>query len=98
MNVVDPRGSTGWLYTTLICATAAVVGLLLVAVWHAQIGRSLPLAVVIALSFAASAVGTVGGLILAGRRRNVMWILAVSVSAASLVALLATVVASLAPD
>jgi hypothetical protein len=98
MNAVDARGSTGWLYTTLICATAAVVGLLLVAVWHAQIGRSWPLAVVIALSFAASAVGTVGGVILAGRRRNVMWILAVSVSAASLVALLATVVSSLAPD
>jgi hypothetical protein len=51
-----------------------------------------------AVSFVASIVGAIGGLLMAGRRRNVMWILAVAVSAAALMVLLAVVASSLGPD
>jgi hypothetical protein len=77
--------------------TIALVGMVVAGVWHVQIGRSPLLTALIAVSFLASVVGAVGGLILANVRRNVMWILAVALSMTALLALLATVLSSFGP-
>lgn len=84
-------------YAIPAAVVVALIGMIIAAVQHTQIGRSPLLAGVIAVGFAASLVGAVGGLILANTRRNVMWILAVALSATALLALLATVLSSFGP-
>src|SRR5262249_45674714 len=86
-----------WPVFAISCAvTLALIGMAITAVLHAQIGRSMLLSAVIAVSFVAALVGAIGGLILANTRRNVMWILAVALSSTALLALLATVLSSFA--
>jgi len=86
-----------WPDYAIPCAVLiALAGMVAAAVLHADIGRSPVLAAMIAGSFAAALFGAVGGLILANTRRNVMWILAVALSMTALLALLATVLSSLA--
>lgn len=95
MNAAVARRS--WPLYAIPCAVAmALIGMVVAAVLHADIGRSAVLAAVIATSFVAALIGAVGGLVLANTRRNVMWILAVALSATALLALLATVLSSLA--
>jgi len=86
-----------WLFVIPLAVAIALFGMVVAGVWHAQIGRSPPLTALIAVSFVASAIGAVGGLILANTRRNVMWILAVALSMTALLALLATVLSSFGP-
>ena len=89
-------GVTRWpLWAICVAVLIALIGMVVAAVLHADIGRSAPLAVLIAVSFAAALTGAVGGLILANTRRNVMWILAVALSMTALLALLATVLSTL---
>ena len=96
MNAVFARSS--WpLFVIPFAVAIALIGMAVAGVQHAQIGRSSPLTVLIAVSFVASAIGAVGGLILANTRRNVMWILAVALSMTALLALLATVLSSFGP-
>ena len=96
MNAVAARSL--WPPVAISFAVAiALVGMIVAGVWHVQIGRSPLLTGLIAVSFLASIVGAVGGLILANVRRNVMWILAVAVSMTALLALLATVLSSFGP-
>ena len=97
MNVVAAR-SSGLALATLIATTVALAGTLVAAALHAQIWLSTWLEALMAVSFVASIVGAIGGLLMASRRRNVMWILAVSVSAAALMVLLAVVASSFGPD
>ena len=96
MNTVLARSS--WpLFVIPLAVAIALVGMVVAGVWHAQIGHSPPLVALIGVSFVASAIGAVGGLILANTRRNVMWILAVALSMTALLALLATVLSSFGP-
>ena len=96
MNTVLTRSS--WpLFVIPLAVAIALVGMVVAGVWHAQIGRSPPLVALIAVSFVASAIGAVGGLILANTRRNVMWILAVALSMTALLALLTIVLSSFGP-
>jgi hypothetical protein len=97
MNTVPARGS-GLVLLTLVAVAIALIGMFAAFVLRAQIGHSVWLAVLIGLGFAASFAGAIGGLLLADRRRNVMWILALAVSMTALIALLATVVSSFAPE
>ena len=97
MNAVDARDSR-LVFVTLAAAAIAVIGMLVTFFVQAQIGRSVLLTALIALSFAASLAGAIGGLLLAERRRNVMWILALAISTTAMIALLATVVSSFVPD
>jgi hypothetical protein len=93
MSAVQRRS---WPLYAIPCAVAiALIGMIVAAVLHADIGRSAVLAGVIATGFVAALVGAVGGLVLANTRRNVMWILAVALSTTALLALLATVLSSL---
>jgi len=85
------------LYAIPGAVAIALVGMAVAAVQHAQIGHSPLLAALIGVSFIASLVGAVGGLILANLRRNVIWILAVALSMTALLALLATVLSSFGP-
>ena len=96
MNTVAARSSWPLLVIPL-AVTIALVGMTVAGVWHAQIGRSAPLTVLIAVSFIAALGGAIGGLILANTRRNVMWILAVALSMTAFLALLATVLSLLGP-
>ena len=87
-----------WPAVAIACAVAiALVGMLVAEVLHAQIGRSILLAGFVAVSFIASLLGAVGGLILANTRRNVMWMLAVALSMTAFLALLAIVLSLLGP-
>jgi hypothetical protein len=96
MSAVVARSS--WpLFAIPVAVVVALVGMVVAGVWHVQIGRSPLLTALIALSFVASLIGAVGGLILANVRRNVMWILAVALSMTALLALLATVLSSFGP-
>ena len=93
MNAVAARGSK-LVFATLAAATVAVICMVAAPFMQAQSGRSATLATVMAVGIAASFVGALGGLLLANRRRNVMWILAVAVSMTAMLALLATAVVS----
>lgn len=84
-----------WIAATLSATVVSAVGTLVAAVLHAQIGQSVPLAVLIAISFLASLGSAIGALLLAGWRRNVLWLIALAVSMTALMGLLATVVSSL---
>jgi len=96
MSAVVARSS--WpLFAIPVAVVIALIGMVVAGVWHAQIGRSPLLTALIVLSFVASVIGAVGGLILANVRRNVMWILAVALSMTALLALLATVLSSFGP-
>ena len=87
-----------WPAVAIACAVAiALVGMLVAGVLHAQIGRSILLAGFVAVSFIASLLGAIGGLILANTRRNVMWMLAVALSMTAFLALLAIVLSLLGP-
>ena len=96
MNAAVARSSLP-LFLIALAVAIALIGMVVAGVWHAQIGRSPALTALIAVSFLASVIGAVGGLILANIRRNVMWILAVALSMTALLALLATVLSSLGP-
>ena len=93
MNAVASAGSK-LVFATLAAATVAVICMIAATIMQAQSGRSAALAVLMAAGIAASFVGALGGLLLANRRRNVMWILAVAVSMTAMLALLATAVVS----
>ena len=93
MNVVATLGSK-LVFATLTAATVAMACMIVATVMQGQSGRSTTLAVLMAVGIAASFVGAIGGLLLANRRRNVMWILAVAVSMTAMLALLATAVVS----
>ena len=93
MNVVAAR-SSGLALATLIATTVALAGTLVAAALHAQIWLSTWLEALMAVSFVASIVGAIGGLLMASRRRNVMWILAVAVSMTAMLALFAGAVVS----
>ena len=96
MNAVIARRA--WPLIAIPFAVAiALVGMIVAGVWHAQIGRSPSLVVLIVVSFIASLIGAAGGLVLANTRRNVMWILAVALSMTAFLALLATVLSTLGP-
>jgi hypothetical protein len=96
MSAAVPRSS--WPLLAIPCAVAiAVVGMLVAGVLHAQIGRSMLLTGFVGVSFIASLLGAVGGLILANTRRNVMWMLAVALSMTAFLALLAIVLSLLGP-
>jgi len=96
MSAVVARSS--WpLFAIPVAVVIALIGMVVAGVWHVQIGRSPLLTALIALSFVASLIGAIGGLILANVRRNVMWILAVALSMTALLALLATVLSSFGP-
>jgi hypothetical protein len=93
MNAVALPGSK-LVIATLAAATVAVLCMIAATFMQAQSGRSATLAAVMTVGFVASFVGALGGLLLANRRRNVMWILAVAVSMTAMLALLATAVVS----
>jgi len=96
MNAVVARSS--WpLFVIPLAVALALLGMVVAGVWRGQIGQSPPLTALIATSFLASAIGAVGGLILANTRRNVMWILAVALSMTALLALLAIVLSTFGP-
>jgi hypothetical protein len=97
MSSVAAGGKSWPLYAVPCAVVVALIGMVTVAVQHAQIGQSTFLTVMIVLGFAAALIGAVGGLILANTRRNVMWILAVALSATALLALLATVLSTFGP-
>ena len=96
MNAVVARGSWS-LFAVPGAVVVALIGMVVAGVWHAQIGHSTLLTVLVVVSFAASLIGAVGGLVLANTRRNVMWILAVALSMTAFLALLATVLSLLGP-
>ena len=96
MNAIVARGSWS-LFAVPVAVVIALVGMIIAGVWHAQIGHSPPLTMLIVVSFVASVIGAVGGLVLANTRRNVMWILAVALSMTALLALLATVLSTFGP-
>ena len=93
MNAVAVTGSK-LVFATLATATVAVICMIAAPFMQAQSGRSATLAVLMGIGIAASFVGAISGLLVANRRRNVMWILAVAVSLTAMLALLATAVVS----
>ena len=97
MSAVDTRGRVWPLYAIPCAVAIALVGMVVAAVQHTRIGHSQLLDAAVAVSFAASLIGAMGGLILANTRRNVMWILALALSATAFLALLATVLSAFGP-
>ena len=93
MNAVAVPGSK-LVFATLAAASIAVIGMIAAFALQAHSGRSQALAVLMAASVVAALVGAIGGLLLANRRRNVMWILAVAVSMTAMLALFAGAVVS----
>ena len=53
------------LFAIPFAVVVALIGMVVAGVWHVQIGRSPLLSALIALSFLASLIGAVGGLVLA---------------------------------
>ena len=83
-------------YAVLAAVAFSLAGMVTAAFWYERISASLLLDALIAASFAAALFGTVGGLVLAHTRRNVMWMLAVALATTALLALLATVLSAVA--
>ena len=96
MSALAARNRPWPVYAVPAVVLLAAIGMIVAAAEHALIGKSVLLDVVIGASFLAALAGSIGALILANTRRNVMWILGVAVGTTVLLALVAMVLSEMA--
>jgi len=96
MSTLASRNRPWPVYAVPAVVLLAAIGMVLAASEHALIGKSAMIDAVVGTSFLAALAGSIGALILANTRRNVLWILGVAVGTTVLLALVAMVLSEMA--